>query len=279
MKRMFIRRIALTSVVVIVAFVQACAAASALQSSPTSAPERLTADAPRVTSGATFTAPAGWSLTSGKAMVVLEPPETDTHIVSVDTQAADAADAVAAAWAAYKPDFKRPLRLSTSNPPREGWDEDRSFNYETSPNERVVVAAIALRAGSSWTVALLDGSRPTFEKRGAPIGLILGSLRPKGYKRESFAGRKAHPLDAEHITQLKSFVENSMRELGIPGASVALVDGGKVVFEGGFGVRELGKPEPVDENTLFMAASNTKGMTTLLLSELVDKKSCAGMSR
>ena len=53
---------------------------------------------------------------------------------------------------------------------------------------------------------------------------------------------------------------------------MALIDGGKVVYEGGFGVRELGKPERVDENTLFMAASNTKGMTTLLLSELVDEK-------
>jgi CubicO group peptidase (beta-lactamase class C family) len=63
-----------------------------------------------------------------------------------------------------------------------------------------------------------------------------------------------------------------MQELGIPGVSMALVDGGKVVYEGGFGVRELGKPEKVDENTLFMAASNTKGMTTLLLSELVDEK-------
>jgi len=37
-------------------------------------------------------------------------------------------------------------------------------------------------------------------------------------------------------------------------------------------VKELGKPDRVDENTLFMAASNTKGMTTLLLSELVDEK-------
>jgi CubicO group peptidase (beta-lactamase class C family) len=36
-------------------------------------------------------------------------------------------------------------------------------------------------------------------------------------------------------------------------------------------VRELGKPEKVDQNTLFMAASNTKGMTTLLLARLVDQ--------
>src|SRR6202011_3101845 len=70
----------------------------------------------------------------------------------------------------------------------------------------------------------------------------------------------------------KAFVETSMQELGIPGASMALIDGGKVVYGGGFGTRELGKSERVDENTLFMAASNTKGMTTLLLSELVDEK-------
>lgn len=67
------------------------------------------------------------------------------------------------------------------------------------------------------------------------------------------------------------FVQNSMKLLGIPGVGMALLDHDKVVFQGGFGVRDLGKPEKVDENTLFMAASNTKGMTTLLLAELVDK--------
>ena len=277
MEHMFIRRAAVVSIVVSAAFMQACAAASALQSTPQgesrSALERLAADSPRVTpGGATFTAPAGWSISTGKNLVVLEPPETDTHIAIVDGQATDAAAAVAAAWAAYKTDFKRPLRLSTKRPAREGWEENQAFSYETSPNERVVVVAIALRAGSNWSVILLDGTQPTFEKRSAPVGLIVESLRPKGYNRESFAGRKAHQLDAEHIEQLKSFVENSMKELGIPGASIALVDGGKLVFEGGFGVRDLGKPDRVDENTLFMAASNTKGMTTLLLSELVDEK-------
>ena len=132
--------------------------------------------------------------------------------------------------------------------------------------------AIALRAGKAWTVFILDGTEPTVEKRGAPIGLIFESLRPKSYQRESFAGRKAQPLDAAHIALLSSFVETSMQELGVPGVSIALIDGGKIVYEGGFGVRELGKPERVDENTLFMAASNTKGMTTLLLAELVDEK-------
>jgi hypothetical protein len=72
------------------------------------------------------------------------------------------------------------------------------------------VQALALRAVSMWTVCIIDGSEPTVEKRGPPIGLIFGSLRPKGYQRESFAGRKPQALDAAHIAQLKTFVKNSM---------------------------------------------------------------------
>jgi CubicO group peptidase (beta-lactamase class C family) len=238
-----------------------------------SAPQQLAADTQRVTAaGASFMVPAGWSIVTGKNVVILQPPEPDTHIAIVDTQATDAAGAVAAGWAAYKPEHKWPVKVVTSRPPREGWEDRHVFDYETSPNERAVVQAIALRAGSTWTAVILDGKEPTFEKRNAPIGLIIQSLRPKGYQRESFAGRKAHPLDAARIAEIKAFVEDSMQKLGVPGASLALVDDGKIVYAGGLGKRELGKPDPVDENTLFMAASNTKGMTTLLLSELVDEK-------
>jgi CubicO group peptidase (beta-lactamase class C family) len=252
---------------------QSANAPSPQSAEATPAPERVAADTPRVTpGGATFTIPAGWSIASGKNLVILSPPEPDTHIAIFDTAATDAKSAVAAAWVAYKPAAKRPVKLVTPRPAREGWDERQVFEYETSPNERAVVEALALRAGSAWTVLILDGSEPTVEKRGAPIGLIFESVRPKGYKRESFAGRTAQPLDAAHIEQLKQFVETSMQQLGIPGVSMALIDRGKVVYEGGFGLRELGKPEPVDANTLFMAASNTKGMTTLLLAELVDEK-------
>jgi CubicO group peptidase (beta-lactamase class C family) len=260
---MFLHRTALT----------ACLAIAASTPASPQAAYRVTVNTPQVTpGGAMFTVPAGWSILTGKNVVILEPPEADTHVAIVDSQAADASAAVAAGWAAYKPESKRPLKLIRPLPAREGWDERKAFEYETSPNERAVVEAIALRAGSAWTVTILDGTEPTVEKRGAPIGGIFESLRPKGYERESFAGRKPQPLGAAQIAQLKAFVETSMQELGVPGVSMALIDGGKIVYEGGFGVRELGKPERVDENTLFMAASNTKGMTTLLLAELADEK-------
>jgi CubicO group peptidase (beta-lactamase class C family) len=235
--------------------------------------ERLTAESKRATAaGATYTAPAGWTIRAGPSMVVLDAPEGDSHLAIVDVRAADANAAVLAAWSVYRPDFKRPVKLVSPVPPREGWDERKNFDYETSPNERAVIEAMARRAGDQWTVAILDSTEPTLEKRSSQFGTIVSSLRPKGYARETFEGRKALSLNAERIAEIRSFVETSMKKLGIPGASLALVDGGKVVFESGIGVRELGKPDPVDANTLFMAASNTKGMTTLLLSRLADQK-------
>jgi CubicO group peptidase (beta-lactamase class C family) len=235
-------------------------------------PERLNADSPRATAaGTTFTAPAGWTLTRKPPMVVLDPPEPDSHVVIVDVTARDAAGAVASAWAAYMPGFKRPLKIALPQAPREGWQERRAFQYETSPNERAVVAAYASRAGDRWTVVIVDGTDPTFEKRGAPLGLVLQSLRPKGYSRETFAGKKANPLDEKRQAILKDFVSSGMRLLDTPGVGLAFIDGGKTVWAGGLGVKELGKPDPIGPDTLFIAASNTKALTTLLLAELVDE--------
>lgn len=234
--------------------------------------EQLVSEAKRSTpAGATFTVPAAWSMRAEANLIVLTPPEPDSHLAIVDAKAADAASAVTAGWSAYRSDFKRPVKLMTPSPARDGWDERKNFDYETSPNERAVLRALAWRAGETWTVIILDGKEPTFEKRASQFGLILQSLRPKGYTKETFAGRKALPLTPERVAELKSFVESSMKKLGVPGASLALVDGRRVVYEGGLGVRELDRPERVDADTLFMAASNTKGMTTLLLARLVDQ--------
>jgi CubicO group peptidase (beta-lactamase class C family) len=236
------------------------------------ATELVKEDASRATpAGVTFRVPAGWTITTRPTMVVLDPPESDSHVAIVDVRAADAEAAVAAAWTAYKPAFTRPLKLTLPQAPREGWAERKVFQYETSPNERVVVVAYASRAGEAWTVILVDGTQPTFEKRGAPLRLTLQSLRPKGYARESFVGRKANRLDDKRLAVLKDFVATGMKLLDTPGVGLAFIDGGKTVWAGGLGVKELGKADLVDADTLFIAASNTKALTTLLLAQLVDE--------
>lgn len=123
----------------------------------------------------------------------------------------DAAAAVAQAWSADKPGFQRPLKNTLPQPDKEGWTETKVFTYETSPNERAVVVAIAQRAAGTWTVVLMDGKEPTFEKRGAQLGLMLGSLRPKDYQRKMFTGRKANELTPERVEELRALMEASMK--------------------------------------------------------------------
>ena len=113
--------------------------------------EQLTAETKRSTpGGATFSAPAGWSIRTAPSMIVLDAPEADSHLALVDVRAADASAAVVSAWSTYKPDFRRPVKLVTPAPAREGWEERKNFSYETSPNERAVLAALAWRAGERW---------------------------------------------------------------------------------------------------------------------------------
>src|SRR5580658_7099010 len=115
----------------------------------------MAADTPSATpGGATFTAPDGWSTNTGASSVTMDAPERDTHVAIVDVHAPDATAAVSAAWKIYKPDSKRPLRVSVAGAARNGWDQRQNFEYETSPNERADVEAIALRAGDAWTVAI-----------------------------------------------------------------------------------------------------------------------------
>jgi len=243
-----------------------------VHTSPASAQTALAADTPlALTGGATFTAPMGWRVRSTPNKTVLEPPEADSYLALIDVQATDSDAAVAAGWASYRPDSKRLLRLATPQAPYHGWEERRLYSYETSPNERAVVYALAWRAGRDWTVVIVEASKATFERRNAAFSLTVESLRPQGYQREMFTGRNTHRLDAGRISLLKDFVQSVMQQYGIPGVGLSLIDGGKVVFQGGLGVKVLGKPDPVDADTLFMAASNTKAMTTLLLAELVDE--------
>jgi CubicO group peptidase (beta-lactamase class C family) len=233
----------------------------------------LSADTPRTTpAGTQFIAPAGWTIQVRPPVVVLDPPEPGSHIVLVDVTAKDADAAVAAAWAAYAPARTWPLKTALEGSPRDDWEQIRHYDYETSANDKRSVGATVYRRGGEYTVAIVDMDNAVGEKRGSQERMIFDRLLPKGYTRESFAGKTAHPLDAARVEQLKQFVEESRKELDVPGVAIGLIDHGKVVFAGGFGVRELGKPDAVDADTLFMIASNTKALTTLMLARLVDQK-------
>jgi len=71
---------------------------------------------------------------------------------------------------------------------------------------------------------------------------------------------------------LDSYIERGMKQWQIPGLAIAIVKDGKVILEKGYGVRETGKPGKVDENTLFIIASNSKLFTGTSMAKLEFEK-------
>jgi CubicO group peptidase (beta-lactamase class C family) len=79
----------------------------------------------------------------------------------------------------------------------------------------------------------------------------------------------------EKLKEIDDYANTVLTTWKGPGMAIAIVKDDKVVLAKGYGVRELGKPEKVDENTLFAIASNTKAFTTASLAILVDEKKIA----
>ncbi|GAB3949350.1 serine hydrolase [Spirosoma harenae] len=79
------------------------------------------------------------------------------------------------------------------------------------------------------------------------------------------------PISASRIQAFDTYVETVRKHWEVPGMSIVVVKDNQVIFKKGYGVRELGKSEPVDTQTLFACASTTKAMTVALMGMLVDE--------
>ena len=60
------------------------------------------------------------------------------------------------------------------------------------------------------------------------------------------------------VTKLDRIIGDLMSSSGIPGMAVAVVHGGKTLYAKGFGVRDTGRPDKVDADTVFQLASLSK---------------------
>ncbi len=225
----------------------------------------------QMSEGSRLVIPGAWQVDTSSNMLVLNMPGHGGQIAIVEVQAEDAAHAIAAAWARFKPDFTSPPPKLTAQPDANGWSKQALASYEMPAGSEEFLQAQARHAGTFWNVTLSVGKAALFDQRAIDVAIINSSLWAPGFERESLLGRKPHRLDADRIAKMKAFMADGMARLHIPGLAFALLDRGEIVFEGGMGVRQLGKPEPVDIHTAFMNGSTLKPMTTMLMAHLVDQ--------
>lgn len=72
--------------------------------------------------------------------------------------------------------------------------------------------------------------------------------------------------------QIDSIVTKTMRTFDVPGMAVAVIKDGKILHQNTYGIRSVKNKKPVNDNTLFGIASNTKAFTTAALGQLVEQK-------
>ncbi len=75
-------------------------------------------------------------------------------------------------------------------------------------------------------------------------------------------------LSGSEVDQL---VSRAMTAFDVPGMAVGVIERGEVVYAAGHGIREAGRPERVDTDTLFRLASVTKAFTSAAAAVLVDE--------
>jgi len=75
----------------------------------------------------------------------------------------------------------------------------------------------------------------------------------------------------KELKDLSEYYEKSREDFKVPGLAVAIVKDGDVIFSEGYGVADVRTNAPVDGETMFAIASNTKAMTSAALAILVDE--------
>jgi CubicO group peptidase (beta-lactamase class C family) len=105
--------------------------------------------------------------------------------------------------------------------------------------------------------------------RGMPAGVLAMAVLATAVLTGPAAAQ------ADPLAGLDAYIERAMADWQVPGLAIAVVRNDSVIYARGFGVREAGGTQRVDEHTLFAIASTTKAMTAAVLGTLVDEKRIA----
>ena len=111
----------------------------------------------------------------------------------------------------------------------------------------LIITTLALGAPSARTQQAPSGVRPqAVADIASRVARVVSGLRP----RVEVVG-----------APMRWSLADRMAEYQAPAVSIAIVEGGRVVWAQGFGVTEAGGTSPVTATTMFQAGSNSKAVT------------------
>jgi len=128
--------------------------------------------------------------------------------------------------------------------------------------------ALALTVGVSAAAAQEVLSDSTDSAMRSASGLFYGYAAGPYSPSDVARNAPATGLNKGDLPKIRRYAEHVMERWQIPGVALGIVQDGKPFMIEGFGMRNLETGAPVDADTLFFVASQTKAFTTAAISML-----------
>ncbi|NQZ75354.1 MAG: beta-lactamase family protein [Ekhidna sp.] len=74
-----------------------------------------------------------------------------------------------------------------------------------------------------------------------------------------------------NVDEIDQYIEEARKDWNVPGMAVGIVKDGEVVLSKGYGFKEIGGEDKVDDNTVFAIASNSKAFVASCIAGLVSE--------
>jgi len=92
-----------------------------------------------------------------------------------------------------------------------------------------------------------------------------------GHQQLAFAQPKSVNVNAEALNEAVSLIRHSVDDDEIPGAVILVARRGKIILHQAFGYRDIERQIPIETDSLFRMASNSKALTAAGILVLVDE--------
>jgi CubicO group peptidase (beta-lactamase class C family) len=220
-----------------------------------------------------FPVPSTWTVEERDGYVLLSDPEGDMTGAFVVVPAEDVRQGIDVAWEIVDPAFDgEPVPGTDQMPPSDpGVDDTLILTYDTGETSGQIVQAVGQRVGDQVYVILFQGSLEAAVRRNAQIQVVFTGFEITSLEQIDLSGQTAQPFEGALVDEFEAFAADLLARLDIPGATIAVVQRGEVVYSGAFGVKAQDGSDLMTPDTLMMIGSSTKPFTTTMMASMVDE--------
>ncbi len=213
--------------------------------------------------------PTNWAAEERPGYAYLYAPDELITVSIVVVEETDPQTALAAAWEVVDPTFNREIK-DTIELPAGNLDRFFLFNYKMERDEKFIYQVETRTHGDLTYVLIFYADLNAAQQRAAQIQIVDSGFKITTLEEVDLSGVEPLPLTDDLLGELEAYLQEAMTRFETPGAAVAIVQDGEIVYTRGFGVRNPAG-DPLTPDTRMLIGSTTKTMTTLLMAQMVDE--------